>query len=89
MSWLLILQTLRLEHIAQNLYNLVGRRPPRLSRSINFLERVDNVLTVKRDVRLVQRSTVARVESCVPLLVLVAETDDNHIRLLNQSTSTD
>ena len=80
---------LRLEHVAQDLHDLVGGRAPRLGGGVDFLERVDDVLAVKRDVRLVQGRAVAGVEGGVPLLVLVAEAHDDHVGLLDQRAGPD
>src|SRR5699024_11596608 len=77
------------EHVTQDLYDLVGGGAPRLRGGVDFLEWVDDVLTVEGDIRLVQCRAVARVESSVPLLVLVPEADDDHIGLLDQRRGAD
>src|SRR5699024_1419548 len=76
------------EHIPPGLDSLTGGRAPGLRFSIDFLERMNDVLLMQRDIRLAKRCTVAGVKGSVPLLVLIAKTDHHEIAVLNQSACT-
>src|SRR5699024_10435625 len=76
------------EHIPQGLYYLIGGCAPGLRFSIDFLERMDDVLVMQRDIRLAKRCTAAGVEGSTPLPVLLAETAHHKHAVPNQSACT-
>src|SRR5690554_4836 len=77
------------QHIAQNFDNLIGSGAPGLGFSIDFLERMHDILVMQSDVRLAQGGTVAGIKGGIPLLVLRAKTHHHQVALLDQGTGTD
>src|SRR5690554_891499 len=77
------------QHVGEDVDDLIRRGCPRLSVYVHFFQRVDDVFGVKRDIRLAERSTVARVEGGIPLLVFVAETHHHHVGLFDQRAGAD
>src|SRR5699024_5621293 len=76
------------EHIPQGLYYLIGGCAPGLRFSIDFLERMNDVLVMQRDIRLANRCTVAGVKVSVTLLLLIATQDFHHITDCHQLACT-
>src|SRR5690554_4370686 len=58
------------QHIAQDFDNLIGSGAPGLGFSIDFLERMHDILVMQGDIRLAQGGTVAGIKGSIPLLVL-------------------
>ena len=80
--------SLGFKDVAHSFDYLVGGFAPSLSFSVNFLERVDDVLVMEGDVWLTESGAVACIKSCVPLLVFVPEANDHHVGLFDQGPGT-
>src|SRR5690554_5643283 len=76
-------------YILQQLNHLLRRLCPGHGSCIYFLERVHDIFIMQRDVWRAHGGTVAGVEGGVPLLVLVAKTDNRQVALFNQGFGAD
>jgi hypothetical protein len=77
------------QHVAQDVDDLLGLACDRERRPVDLLERVVVALGMQDDERLAQRRRVAGVERRVPLAVLLAETHDDDIGALEQRAGAD
>ncbi len=65
--------------VTQNGHDLVRRLRDGQSRGVDFFQRVNQTLVVHDDQRLAECCGESRIERGVPLLVFVAETDDDDV----------
>ena len=82
-------RTLFGHHVLQNFHHLLAGRCPGHRRSVHFLEWVNDVFAMQRNVRLPLGCTESRIKSGVPLLVLITKADHCKIALLNVGSRSD
>ena len=78
----------RANDIVEHIDDLRRGCRPGHSRGIHFFERMDEVLTVKRDVRLSHGGTVPGVKGGIPLFVLVSKSYNSNIAFFDESFGT-
>lgn len=75
-----MLRQLAANHVAENVYDLLGGAGGGLGGAVDLLEGVVELAVVEGDDRLAEGGGKAGVESRVPLALFVAEADDHDAR---------